>query len=107
VLGNFLTSVLAFIFAFIMLVTLGIGAPLPIAFMYAIFDIISDCGRDAGRDNACGHRADKSVTAAVIMTVAILEYQQVESSVFAPRVYGKALRLPNVVVMLAAILAGC
>ncbi|HSX00979.1 MAG TPA: AI-2E family transporter, partial [Candidatus Saccharimonas sp.] len=106
VVGNGITSVIAAVTGYIMLVLLGIGAPLPLAVLYGIFDIIPIIGATLGGILLVGVTLFKSFTAAVIMLIYVLIYQQFETSVLQPRVYGRALQLPDVAVMLAAMYGG-
>lgn len=106
VIGNAITSIMAFVAALIILVILGINPPLPLAFIYGIFDIIPIVGATLGGILLVGVALFKSVTAAIIMLIFILVYQQAESSLLQPQIYGRALSLPNAVVFLAAVFGG-
>jgi len=106
VVGNLLTSVFAMAASFVVLVLLGIPTPLPLSFIYGVFDIIPIVGATLGGVMLVAIALFHSVSAAVIMVVFVLAYQQVETVWIQPRVYGRALNLPNVVVLIAAILGG-
>jgi len=106
VIGNLLTSVFAMAASFVVLVLLGIPTPLPLSFIYGVFDIIPIIGATLGGVMLVAIALFHSVSAAIIMTVFIIAYQQLETVWIQPRVYGRALNLPNVVVLIAAILGG-
>jgi predicted PurR-regulated permease PerM len=106
VIGNLLTSVFAMAASFVVLALLGIPTPLPLSFIYGVFDIIPIVGATLGGVMLVAIALFHSVSAAVIMVVFIVAYQQLETIWIQPRVYGRALNLPNVVVLIAAILGG-
>ncbi len=106
VVGNLLTSVFAMAASFVVLTLLGIATPLPLSFIYGVFDIIPIVGATLGGVMLVAIALFHSVSAAVIMVVFVLVYQQLETIWIQPRVYGRALNLPNVVVLIAAILGG-
>jgi predicted PurR-regulated permease PerM len=106
VIGNLLTSVFAMAASFVVLVLLGIATPLPLSFIYGVFDIIPIVGATLGGVMLVAIALFHSVYAAVIVAVFVLAYQQLETIWIQPRVYGRALNLPNVVVLIAAILGG-
>jgi predicted PurR-regulated permease PerM len=106
VIGNLLTSGFAMATSFVVMVLLGIPTPLPLSFLYGVFDIIPIVGATLGGIMLVVIALFQSTTAAVIMVVFIILYQQLETVWIQPRVYGRALNLPNVVVLIAAILGG-
>jgi predicted PurR-regulated permease PerM len=106
VIGNLLTSVFAMATSFVVRVLLGIPTPLPLSFIYGVFDIIPIVGATLGGIMLVAIALFHSVSAAIIMLVFIIAYQQLETVWIQPRVYGRALNLPNVVVLIAAILGG-
>jgi predicted PurR-regulated permease PerM len=106
VIGNTLTSVFAMVASFIVMVILGIPFPLPLAFIYGLFDIIPLVGATLGGILLVAVALFHSLTSAAILLAYILVYQQLESIFIQPKVYGRALNLPNVVVFIAAILGG-
>ena len=106
VVGNLLTSVFAMAASFVVLVLLGIPTPLPLSFIYGVFDIIPIVGATLGGVMLVAIALFHSTSAAVIMVLFVLAYQQLETIWIQPRVYGRALNLPNVVVLIAAILGG-
>jgi len=106
VVGNLLTSVFAMAASFVVLVLLGIPTPLPLSFIYGVFDIIPIVGATLGGVMLVAIALFHSTSATVIMVLFVLAYQQLETLWIQPRVYGRALNLPNVVVLIAAILGG-
>jgi len=106
VIGNLLTSVFAMAASLVVMVLLGIPTPLPLSFLYGVFDIIPIIGATLGGIMLVVVALFHSTTAAIIMTVFIILYQQLETIWIQPRVYGRALNLPDIVVLIAAILGG-
>jgi len=106
VIGNLLTSVFAMAASFVVLILLGISTPLPLSFLYGVFDIIPIVGATLGGVMLVVIALFHSTTAGVIMVIFIILYQQLETIWIQPRVYGRALDLPNVIVLIAAILGG-
>ena len=106
VIGNLLTSIFAMAASLVVLILLGIPTPLPLSFLYGVFDIIPIIGATLGGIMLVLIALFHSTTAAVVMTIFILLYQQLETIWIQPRVYGRALNLPDIVVLIAAILGG-
>jgi predicted PurR-regulated permease PerM len=104
--GQVITSVLMAIFTFAVLSI----ARVPNAIALAVFAGVADVLPYVGALLACGPAVlaalPRGTVVAVVVLVALAAYQELESRLIVPRVYGKVLRLPAATVMVALLVGG-
>jgi predicted PurR-regulated permease PerM len=99
--GQVITSLLAGAFAFVVLSVLKVPEPLALAALMVVADVIPLVGPLIGTVPAVLMALGGGVPSAIIVLIAYLVYQQVEGNFIVPRVYGSALKLSPLVVLLA------
>lgn len=103
--GQVLTSALITVFAFILLFACNVPNALALAVFAGIVDVLPYIGGALTILPAAAAAASQGLGTVLVVVVAMLIYQEVESRLFIPRIYGRTLRLaPSVV--LVALLAG-
>ena len=104
--GQVITSILMSVFTFVVLFI----AKAPNAFALAAFAGVVDVLPYIGGILSCGPAVvaalTKSTEAGIAVGVALVCYQEFESRVIVPRVYGDALRLPSTVVLVSLLIGG-
>lgn len=103
--GQVITCVLMSAFIFVLLSAVGVESALAIAVFAGIADILPYVGAMLIIAPAVLAALAISPAAAVTVAILIMVYQEVESRLLIPLVYGRALRLPSSVI-LVALLAG-
>jgi putative heme transporter len=103
--GQVVTSVLMAVFVFLLLKSCSIDNALAIAVFAGAADVLPYLGAlfSVGAALAAA-LANGPVTAAVVFVLMVI-YEEFESAVLIPRIYGRALRLPSSVILIA-LLAG-
>ncbi len=104
--GQLITCVLMTVFMFILLVACGVPSALAIAVFGGVADVLPYIGIFLTMGPAVAAALDRGPTFAVIVFVLMLAYEEFESRVLVPIVYGRALRLPSSVVLFALIVGG-
>jgi predicted PurR-regulated permease PerM len=104
--GQAATSLCIGLFAYVLLRILGVPAALPLAVIAAFADLIPLIGGVLATAPAVLFALTVGPLQAVIVLVAFVVYQQVESSLLAPRIYGKSLRLSPIAVTVAILVGG-
>ncbi|MDP9002800.1 MAG: AI-2E family transporter, partial [Myxococcota bacterium] len=104
--GQAITSVMMGLFTFGVLTV----AHVPNAVALAAFAAVADVLPYVGALLACGPAVlaawSRGLPVALAVLAALATYQEVESRVIVPRIYGKALRLPAATVMIALLVGG-
>jgi predicted PurR-regulated permease PerM len=104
--GQFITSIMMAVFTFAVLTI----ARVPNAVALSAFAGLTDVLPYIGGLLACGPAVlaawSRGVPAMVAVLLSLAAYQEFESRVIVPRVYGRALRLPPATVMVALLLGG-
>jgi predicted PurR-regulated permease PerM len=103
--GQLITSLSIGIFTFIMLNILGVPNPLAFAVFAAFADVVPLVGALAATIPPTAAALQDSATKALIVVVGMIIYQQFEDRYLVPRVYGRMLNLPPIIVLIA-VLAG-
>jgi predicted PurR-regulated permease PerM len=106
VFGNFVISVLAGLVTYITLRILGVPFALPLAILFGFFDLIPLVGATLGGilvGIVVAFAADFPIGLIVWIAVLIL-YQQVENNLIQPFVYGKAVQIHPLVVIVAILI---
>ena len=102
--GQLLTSAIAGAFALVTLTLLGVPDALAFAVLMMVADVIPLVGPLIGTIPAVLVALGQGVPTSVCVLVAYLIYFQVEGNLIVPRVYGRALKLSPLVVLLAFLL---
>jgi len=102
--GQILTSLAVTVYAFAVLSLLRIPEPLALAVFAGIADVIPVVGTTLAVLPPTLVALTISLPRAIVVAAALLLYVQFENSVLVPRVYGKNLRLPGVVTILAVVI---
>lgn len=104
--GQLTTSLLAGLFAFVILLVLRVPEPLALAFLMMLADLIPLVGPLIGTIPAVAMALTVSPGLAVVVLIAYVVYLQVEANFIGPRVYGNALKLSPFVVLVAFLVGG-
>ncbi len=98
--GQILTSVLAGVFSYSLLLIFHVPEPLALAFIMAVTDAIPLAGPLIGMVPALLMALTVGTPTAFIVLVAFVLYHQFESHILLPRIYGRTMKLsPSVVVI--------
>jgi predicted PurR-regulated permease PerM len=106
VFGNFVISVLAGLVTYVTLRIIGVPFALPLAILFGFFDLIPLVGATLGGilvGIVVAFAADFPIGLIVWAAVLIL-YQQVENNLIQPFVYGKAVQLHPLIVIVAILI---
>ena len=104
--GQVITSVLMAVFTFAVLTIARVPNALAIAAFAGIADVLPYIGGILACGPAVLAAWPRGWGVALAVLVALVLYQELESRVIVPRVYGKALRLPPSVVLVALLAGG-
>jgi predicted PurR-regulated permease PerM len=99
--GNLVISFIAGLSVLLGLLVLGIPYALPLAVLVAVIDLIPMVGVTLGAVPVVLAALAVSPVKALILLVYIIIYQQIESNVFNPLIYGRSDQLPALTVFLA------
>jgi predicted PurR-regulated permease PerM len=108
--GQVITSAFMAIFVFFLLNACGVSNALAIAVFAGAADVLPYIGAllSVGAAVAAVHSSDPATI--IVVLVLMLTYEELESRVIVPRIYGRALRLPSSVILFSllagAVLAG-
>jgi predicted PurR-regulated permease PerM len=104
--GQLITSLAISVFIFIVLTILGADNALAIALFAGITDIIPFVGGYIASTPVIVAATPHGTTATILVLVLMVIYQEFESRVLVPRVYGRVLRLPPAIVLVALLIGG-
>ena len=104
--GQLITSLAMATFTFVLLTLVGVENALAIAVFAGLVDVIPFIGGIIAGTPAVLAALTKGFGPAMIVLVAIVIYQEIESRLLVPRVYGRVLRLSPVAVLVALIVGG-
>jgi predicted PurR-regulated permease PerM len=104
--GQLVTCLLIGAFTFVLLTACGVENAMALAVFAAMADVLPYIGAILSIVPAVIAALGHSPTAAIIVLVAMLCYEEFESRVLVPQIYGKALRLPSSVVFFALMVGG-
>lgn len=104
--GNLTISFIAGAGATIGMTLLGVPYALALGLLLAVFDLIPMVGATLGAIPPILAAFAVSPVKALILLVYIIIYQQIESQVLNPLVYGRSVHLPGLVVFLAVLIGG-
>jgi predicted PurR-regulated permease PerM len=103
--GQAITSLCIGVFTFLMLTILGVSNPLAFAVLAALVDVIPIVGAFIATIPPVAAALQDSAGKAALVLAGMVAYQQFEDRILAPRVYGRMLNLPPLIVLIA-VLAG-
>jgi len=101
VFGNFVISVLAGSTTYVTLALLDVPFAIPLAITFAFFDLIPLVGATIGGALIAIVVAFTGPVALVIWLVVLIVYQQIENNLVQPYVYGQAVQIHPLVVIIA------
>jgi len=104
--GQLITSLSIAVFVFTLLTLLGADNALAIALFAGLTDIIPFVGGYIASTPAVIAVSPQGATITLIVLGLMVAYQEFESRILVPRVYGRALRLPPAVVLVALLVGG-
>lgn len=103
--GQLITSLAIAVFTFALLRIVGVSNPLAFAVLAGLADVVPLVGALIATAPPVAAALQESSTQAAIVLVGLMLYQQFEDRILVPRVYGRTLNLPPVIVLIA-VLAG-
>ncbi len=104
--GQLITSLAIATFVFILLTVVGADNALAIALFAGLTDIIPFVGGYVASTPVVIAVAPHGATTAIIVAALMILYQEFESRILVPRVYGRVLRLPPAIVLVALLIGG-
>lgn len=104
--GQIITSALMAVFTFVVLLIAGVPNALALAIVAGVADVLPYVGALLACGPAFVAALSKGMTTAVIVLAILAAYQEFESRVIVPRIYGRVLRLPAAAVMIALLVGG-
>ena len=104
--GQLITSVVIFVFVFALLTVYGVDNALALALFAGLTDIIPFVGGYIASAPAIIAVIPQGSTSIIIVTVLMFLYQEFESRILVPRVYGRVLRLSPAIVIIALLIGG-
>jgi len=104
--GQMVTSLLMAIFTFLLLTACGVENALALAVFAGAADVLPYVGALLSIVPSVLSALSRGPVIAIVVLVLMLAYEQFESRVLVPRIYGRALRLPSSVVMFALLAGG-
>jgi predicted PurR-regulated permease PerM len=104
--GQMFTSLLMSIFTFVLLTACGVENALALAVFAGLADVLPYIGALLSVAPAVLAALSRGPVVVIVVLVLMLAYEEFESRVLVPRVYGRALRLPSSVVLFALLAGG-
>jgi len=104
--GQAITSGLMAIFVFILLKSCGISSALAIAVFAGVADVLPYIGALFSVGVTVAAALPHGSTVFFVVFILMLFYEEFESRIIIPRIYGRALRLPSSVILLALLTGG-
>ena len=103
--GQIITSLSIGVFTFVLLRIVGVPNPIAFAVLAGFADIVPLVGAFVATVPPVATALEDSSTKALVVLAAMMAYQQFEDRYLVPRVYGRTLNLPPIIVLIA-VLAG-
>lgn len=104
--GQLITSMSIGLFVFVLLTALGAENALALALFAALTDIIPFVGGYIASTPVVMAVTPRGMTVTLVVVGLMVLYQEFESRVLVPRVYGRVLRLPPAIVLVALLVGG-
>jgi predicted PurR-regulated permease PerM len=104
--GQVITSALMAVFVFLLLKACGAPNALAIAVFAGAADVLPYIGALLSVGAAVAAVISRGPTVIIVVFVLMLAYEELESRLIIPKVYGRALRLPSTVILLSLLAGG-
>lgn len=104
--GQAITSLLMAVFTFVVLMIAGVPNALALSLFAGVADVLPYIGALLACGPAFLAALGKGTTTAIVVLLILAAYQEFESRIIVPRIYGKVLRLPAATVMIALLVGG-
>jgi predicted PurR-regulated permease PerM len=104
--GQLITSLVIAVFVFILLTVLGAENALALALFAGMTDIIPFVGGYVASAPVIIATIPNGTTTALVVAGLMVLYQEFESRILVPRVYGRSLRLPPAIILIALLVGG-
>lgn len=104
--GQLITSASIFVFVFVLLSIYGVENALALALFAGLTDIIPFIGGYIASAPAIIAVVPNGSTHIILVTILMFAYQEFESRILVPRVYGRVLRLSPAIVIIALLIGG-
>jgi predicted PurR-regulated permease PerM len=104
--GQLITSAAISVFVFVLLTILGVDNALPLALFAGMTDVIPFVGGYIASAPVIIAVANRGLPVLIGVSLLMLIYQEFESRVLVPRVYGRVLRLQPAIVLVALLVGG-
>jgi predicted PurR-regulated permease PerM len=104
--GQLITSLSIAVFVFVLLTVLGAENALAIALFAGLTDIIPFVGGYVASTPVILAVTPQGTTTTLVVFILMFLYQEFESRILVPRVYGRVLRLPPAIVVVALLVGG-
>jgi predicted PurR-regulated permease PerM len=104
--GQLITSVCIFVFVFALLTSYNVENALALALFAGLTDIIPFVGGYIASAPAIIAVVPNGSTSIILVTILMFLYQEFESRILVPRVYGRVLRLSPAIVIIALLIGG-
>jgi len=104
--GQLITSLLIAVFSFILLVLCGVPNAMALAVFAGLADVLPYIGALLTIGPMVLAALPRGPVVVAVVLLVMLAYEEFESRVLVPRIYGRALRLPSSVVLFALLAGG-
>jgi predicted PurR-regulated permease PerM len=104
--GQALTCALVAVFTLVVLTVCSVPNPLALAMLAGVVDLLPYIGAALAVGPAALTAATQGIPTTLIVAGLLLAYQEFESRIIVPRVYGRVLRLPSSIVLVALLAGG-
>jgi len=104
--GQLITSALITVFTFAVLAIAGVDNAIAYAVFAGLTDVLPYVGGLLATGPAVIAALGRGPTAAIVVLAVLVVYQEFESRFIIPRVYGRVLRLPSTIVIVALLAGG-
>lgn len=104
--GQVLTSLGMALFTFALLIVVGVHDALAIAVFAGAVDVLPYIGVLLAIAPAVAAASVHGLTITMVVLGAMIAYQEFESRILLPRIYGRSLRLPSSIVLIALLAGG-
>ncbi len=106
VIGQLINSTTFAVFTFVLLTIMDVPEALLLAMLAFVLDAVPIIGAPAATVPAVLLAATVSVTAAIVVLIAYIAYQQFENYVLVPRVFGTTLQVSSLSILLGVLIGG-
>lgn len=104
--GNLVLSLIAGVFTYVLLLAFGVPYALALAALVAITDLIPLVGATIGTIALALVALTQGIVPSIIITSLMLVYQFVEGNILQPIIYGKSVRLSQLLILVATVIGG-